>query len=293
MFAIVDGGSTKCDWIILDNSGKTLFKTVTIGFNPNIIDAHLIPAEIKKNNQLYEEAENIDYLFFYGSGCGVAKNCLLVEHELKKIFTKAEISVKEDLTAAAYAAYVGKPAVICILGTGSNSCFFDGKTIRRDLPSLGFLIGDEGSGNALGKILLKNYFMKKFPEDLNREFEEAYNLNIENVISSMYHNPRANAYLADFSKFILERKQHPYLQHLVFEEIKNFLDYQVLPYEESKNCDINFIGSIAHYYEDILRAAAAEMHLKVGKVVQKPIESLAEYHIKYILPKLKDQSSNS
>ncbi|MBC7556014.1 MAG: ATPase [Chryseobacterium sp.] len=287
MFAIVDGGSSKCDWIILDNAGKIIYKTETIGFNPNIIDAHLIPAEINKNLQLSSESPKIDYLFFYGSGCGVPENCLLVKQELKKVFFNAQITVKEDMTAAAYAAYDGKPAVICILGTGSNSCFFDGENIRRDLPSLGFLIGDEGSGNALGKILLKNYFMKKFPQDLHDEFAATYNLKIEDVISSMYHNPRANAYLADFSRFILERKQHPYLQHLVFEEIKNFLDYQVLPYEESKNCDINFIGSIAHYYEDILRAAAAEMHLKVGKVVQKPIESLADYHLKYILPKLK------
>lgn len=286
MFAIVDGGSSKCDWIILNRSGKILLKTETIGFNPNIIDAHLIPTEISKNPQLTADALNIEHLFFYGSGCGVPENCLLVENELQKIFKNAQIVVKEDMTAAAYAAYDGKPAVICILGTGSNSCFFDGKNIRRDLPSLGFLIGDEGSGNALGKILLKNYFMKKFPADLHKEFTEAYNLDIAEVISKMYHNPRANAYLADFSKFILERKAHPYLQHLVFEEIKNFLDYQVLPYEESKNCEINFIGSIAHYYEDILRAAAAEMHLTVGKVVQKPIESLAEYHLKYILPYL-------
>lgn len=289
MFAIVDGGSTKCDWIILDDAGKTLLKTETIGFNPNITDAHLIPTEIKKNTQLSKDATKIENLFFYGSGCGVPENCLLVEQELKKVFINAKITVKEDLTAAAYSAYDGKPAVICILGTGSNSCFFDGKNIRRDLPSLGFLIGDEGSGNALGKLLLKNYFMKKFPADLHKEFSEEYNLNIEDVISNMYHNPRANAYLADFSRFILERKSHPYLQHLVFEEIKNFLDYQVLPYEESKNCDINFIGSIAHYYEDILRAAAAEMHLTVGKVVQKPIESLANYHLKYILPQLKNK----
>lgn len=286
MFAIVDGGSSKCDWIILDKSGKIIFKTETIGFNPNIVASHLITAEINNNQQLLGVALEIEHLFFYGSGCGVPENCLFAEQELKKVFKNSQIVVKEDMTAAAYAAYDGKPAVICILGTGSNSCFFDGENIRRDLPSLGFLIGDEGSGNALGKLLLKNYFMKKFPADLHEEFSKAYNLNIRDVISKMYHNPRANAYLADFSKFILERKSHPYLQHLVFEEIKNFLDYQVLPYDESKNCEINFIGSIAHYYEDILRAAAAEMHLKVGKVVQKPIESLAEYHLKYILPNL-------
>ena len=102
----------------------------------------------------------------------------------------------------------------------------------------------------------------------------------------MYHNPRANAYLADFSKFILERKDHPFIQHLVFEELKNYFDYQVMPYEESKHCEINFIGSIAYYYEDILRAAAAEYHLRVGSIVQKPIEKLVEYHQTYIIPEL-------
>lgn len=290
MFAIVDGGSSKCDWIILDESGSITFRTETIGFNPNIIDAHLIPTEIHKNHELTALADSINYIFFYGSGCGVKSNCDLVKNELSKVFSQAEISVKEDMMAAAFAAYDGKPAVICILGTGSNSCFFDGKTVRRDLPSLGFLIGDEGSGNALGKTLLKNFFMKKFPADLHEQFAETYNLEISDVIQNMYHNPRANAYLADFSKFILHRKSHPYLQHLVFEEIKTFLDYQVLPYEESKNCDINFIGSIAHYYEDILRAAAAEMHLKVGKVVQKPIESLADYHLKYVIPALSQKN---
>ena len=165
-------------------------------------------------------------------------------------------------------------------------CYFDGNEIRTELPSLGFLIGDDGSGCALGKALVKNYFMKKLPADLHQEFSETYNLQIEELIKNMYHNPRANAYLADFSKFIVDRKEHPFLQHLIFEELKNYLDFQVLPYEQSQSCEINFIGSIAYYYEDILRAAAAEFHLKIGTIVQKPIERLVEYHKTYIIPEL-------
>lgn len=287
MVAIADGGSTKCDWVILDDLGEIIFKTETEGFNPNIIDVEKIPEELKSNSKLEDLKLKIEYVFFYGSGCGVEANCLKVEEALKKFFTNARLSVKEDLTAAAYAAYNGKPAIVCILGTGSNSCYFDGKKIKRDLPSLGFLIGDEGSGCALGKILVKNYFMKKLPPDLHQEFEKTYTLNIEDLIKNMYHNPRANAYLAEFSKFIEERKGHPYLQHMVFEELKNYLDYQVVPYSESKFCEINFIGSIAYFYEEILRAAAAEFHLNVGQIVRKPIESLVEYHRNYILPELK------
>lgn len=283
MVAIIDGGSTKCDWVILDKFGKMSLKTETMGFNPNIISPELIVPEIEKNTQLTAIKDSLKHVFFYGAGCGVPENRIIVENELQKIFENAEISVKEDLTAAAYSAYNGKPAIVCILGTGSNSCYFDGQNIRRELPSLGFLIGDEGSGSALGKNLLRRFFMKKLPEDLNYKFTEKYNLGIEDAIKNMYHNPRANAYLADFNKFIVENKSHPYFQNMVFDEMKNFLDYQVLPYQEAKDAEINFIGSIAYYYEDILRAAAAEFNLHVGTIVQKPIESLVEYHKNYIL----------
>ena len=286
MIAIVDGGSTKCDWVILENSGKISQKTESIGFNPNIINADLIPQEIEKNPHLFLIKNQLDYVYFYGSGCGTAENALLVETQLQKVFPYAKVTVKEDLTAAAYAAYKGKPAIVCILGTGSNSCYFDGKSIRRDLPSLGFLIGDEGSGSAIGKHLVRRFFMKKLPQDLHQEFVETYHLTIDDAIKNMYHNPRANAYLAEFNKFVIQRKQHPYFQNMVFDEMKNFFEYQVLPYEEAREAEINFIGSIAYYYEDILRAAAAELNLTVGHIVQKPIESLVEFHQKYIFNQL-------
>ena len=286
MIAIVDGGSTKCDWVILENSGKISQKTESIGFNPNIINADLIPQEIEKNPHLFLIKNQLDYIYFYGSGCGTVENALFVETQLQKVFPYAKVTVKEDLTAAAYAAYNGKPAIVCILGTGSNSCYFDGKSVRRDLPSLGFLIGDEGSGSAIGKHLVRRFFMKKLPQDLHQEFVETYHLTIEDAIKNMYHNPRANAYLAEFNKFVVQRKQHPYFQNMVFDEMKNFFEYQVLPYEEAREAEINFIGSIAYYYEDVLRAAAAELNLTVGHIVQKPIESLVEYHKKYIFNQL-------
>ncbi len=286
MIAIVDGGSTKCDWVILENTGKVSQKTESIGFNPNIISADLIPQEIEKNPHLFLIKNQLDYVYFYGSGCGTAENALLVETQLQKVFPYAKVTVKEDLTAAAYAAYKGKPAIVCILGTGSNSCYFDGKSVRRDLPSLGFLIGDEGSGSAIGKHLVRRFFMKKLPQDLHQEFVETYHLTIDDAIKNMYHNPRANAYLAEFNKFVIQRKQHPYFQNMVFDEMKNFFEYQVLPYEEAREAEINFIGSIAYYYEDILRAAAAELNLTVGHIVQKPIESLVEFHQKYIFNQL-------
>ncbi|MBB4808250.1 N-acetylglucosamine kinase-like BadF-type ATPase [Chryseobacterium defluvii] len=283
MVAIVDGGSTKCDWVILDDFKKVFMKTETIGFNPNNIAAELIVPEIEKNINLNAVRNSITKVFFYGSGCGIPENCAIIERELHRFFTKAEVKAKEDLMAAAYAAYNGTPAIVCILGTGSNSCYFDGKKLKIKLPSLGFLIGDEGSGSSIGKQLVRRFFMQKLPEDLHHQFEETYHLTIEEALKNMYHTSRPNAYLADFNKFVVERKEHPYFQKMVFEEMMNFFDYQVLPYEESKEAEINFIGSIAYYYENILRSAAAELNLNVGHVVQKPIEGLVDYHIKYIL----------
>ncbi|MEC5157763.1 BadF/BadG/BcrA/BcrD ATPase family protein [Chryseobacterium sp. MP_3.2] len=283
MIAIIDGGSTKCDWMILENSGSLNLKTTTLGFNPNITNTDFISQEIDKNEELFFLKNHIEKVFFYGSGCGTEHNAKKVETEFIKTFPEAEISIKEDMTAAAYAAYNGNPAIVGILGTGSNSCFFDGQKIRTDLPSLGFLIGDEGSGSALGKHLLRRYFMKKLPKDLEEDFIQTYRLSIEDAIKNMYHNPRANAYLGEFNKFIADRKKHPYFQNMVFDELKNYLDYQVLPYPESGEVEVNCIGYIAFIYEDILRAAAAELNLTIGKVVQKPIESLVDYHKKYIL----------
>ncbi len=283
MIAIIDGGSTKCDWMILENSGSLNLKTTTLGFNPNITNTDFISQEIDKNEELFFLKNHIEKVFFYGSGCGTEHNAKKVETEFIKTFPEAEISIKEDMTAAAYAAYNGNPAIVGILGTGSNSCFFDGQKIRTDLPSLGFLIGDEGSGSALGKHLLRRYFMKKLPKDLEEDFVQTYRLSIEDAIKNMYHNPRANAYLGEFNKFIADRKKHPYFQNMVFDELKNYLDYQVLPYPESGEVEVNCIGYIAFIYDDILRAAAAELNLTIGKVVQKPIESLVDYHKKYIL----------
>ena len=283
MVAIVDSGSTKSDWVILDDFKNVFLKTETIGFNPNFISKELIVPEIEQNKSLSSVKNSITKIFFYGSGCGVRENCETIKQEVGKIFINAEIIVKEDLFAAAYAAYNGKPTIVCILGTGSNSCYFDGENLHIKLPSLGYLMGDEGSGSAIGKQVVRRFFMQKLPQDLHLEFKETYGLTIDVALKNMYHKTRRNDYLADFNKFVVERKHHPYLQNMILEEMKNFFDYQVLPYEESNEAEINFIGSIAYYYEDILRSAASELGLNVGHVVQKPIESLVNYHIKYIL----------
>lgn len=284
MIAIADGGATKCDWVLLDNNGNEILKTETIGFNPNVIKHDLISEELLKNQNLVSVKNQLEKIFFYGAGCGFVENQDILKSELAKVFNNAEIIVKEDLTAAAYSAYQGKPAIVCILGTGSNSCFFDGDSIHRELPSLGHLIGDEGSGGTIGKALLRNRYMKKLPLDLEKEFDEVYNnLTAGELVQIMYNHPRVNTYLADFNRFVADRKEHPYFQHMVYIEMKKFFEYHILPYKECFSSEINFVGSISYIYQDILKSVASFYRLNIGIIVRKPIENLVDYHKKYIL----------
>lgn len=287
MIAIVDGGSTKCDWVILQTAGNKVLQTKTKGFNPNNIEEDQIPAEISSNQDLYIIKDRIKYLFFYGSGCGVEENKLAVKKQLEKVFTVAEIEVQEDLMAAAFAAYRGQPAMVGILGTGSNSCYFDGITMKVELPSLGFLLGDDGSGNAMGKRLVKNYFMKKLPEEIAKDFKHQYRLTIEQLLIKMYkESDMVNAYFAAFNRFVAKWKEHPFIQKMISDELRGYVEYQLLPYEQVHDAEINFIGSIAYYYSDLLQKVVEEYGLRFGAVIQKPIESLVDYHQKYIFPRL-------
>ncbi|MCB9203082.1 MAG: ATPase [Flavobacteriales bacterium] len=285
MILIVDSGSTKSDWVILNSEGKEEFRTETIGFNPYFISTKEIEAEIGKNEQLVELKEKATQVFFYGAGCSSEKMNAVVEKALSKCFVNAEITVDHDLLGAAYAAYNGKPAIVCILGTGSNSCYFDGEKLEEATPSLAYILGDEGSGNNLGKRILQAYFLKKMPKRLCQAFKERYNLTIEQLNKNVYQNQFANTYLATFSRFVSDHKYEPFIQKLIYDSMKEFVVNQILPYKEARFSEINFIGSVAHYYEEILYAVAAEFHLKIGFVIRKPIDNLVKYHLLYILPK--------
>lgn len=285
MIAIADSGSTKTDWVILDHKNEEAFRTSTIGFNPYHINSEAINEEMNKNDELKEIASQITNVYFYGAGCSADFLKQIIKDGIQPFFSKAEILVDHDLLAACYAVYRGKPAIVCILGTGSNACYFDGEKVTEATPSLAYILGDEGSGNHMGKKLLHAYFSKKMPKHLADKFTETYNLTISELNVNVYQKPLANAYLASFSKFVHEHKEEPFFQNLVYDCMREFFDNQVLPNPEARFSEVNFIGSVAHYYEEIIRAAAAEMHLDVGHIVRKPIDNVVDYHKKYILSK--------
>lgn len=283
MIAIADSGSTKTDWVILNDDLTENFRTRTIGFNPYHIDSKSISEEIVKNQELAAVADQIKKVFFYGAGCSADFLHEIVKEGFRPFYKNAELSVNHDLLAACYAVYRGVPAMVCILGTGSNACYFDGKEIKEATPSLAYVLGDEGSGNHLGKKLIHAFFSKKMPKHLADKFHDTYGLTITELNVNVYQKPLANAYLASFSKFVHENKQEPFIQNLIYTSMEAFFENQVLPNPEARFCEVNFIGSVAHYYEDIIRSAAARFHLEIGHIVQKPIDALVDYHRKYIL----------
>lgn len=285
MIAIADSGSTKTDWVILNEDLTENFRTNTIGFNPYHIDAKSIEAEMFKNQELKAIADQITKVYFYGAGCSADFLREIVKNGFKDYFTQAEIHIDHDLLAACYAVYRGTPAIVCIMGTGSNACYFDGKDLKEATPSLAYILGDEGSGSYMGKKLLHAYFTKKMPKHIANKFHETYNLTISEMNVNVYQKPLANAYLASFSKFVYEYKDEPFMQNLIYTSMEAFFENQVLPNPEARVSEVNFIGSVAHYYEEIIRAVAATYHLEVGHIVRKPIDNLVDYHKTYILSK--------
>ncbi|MBV7441752.1 ATPase [Weeksellaceae bacterium TAE3-ERU29] len=281
--AIIESGSTKSDWVVLNNDYQEIVRTQTIGFNPIFVKSEDIHKEIIQNQDLYNLADEINQVYFYGAGIRSLMLRSIVKSGFSKVFNNAEIFIDTDLKAACFSAYNGNPVIVCILGTGSNSCFFNGKEIEEITPSLGYVLGDEGSGNHFGRILIRDFFTHKMPTDLQKSFQDKYRINKDEVIEKVYKNAFPNAYLATFSKFVAENKEHSYIKNVIYKCLDEFFIYQVLPYPQKTETEINFIGSIAYYYQEILEEIAEKYHLKIGQIIQKPINNLVEYHKNYIL----------
>ena len=183
--------------------------------------------------------------------------------------------------AACHALFGDKEGIACILGTGSHSCRYDGNEIIDKAVSLGYIIGDEGSGNHIGKQLLRDYFYKKMPDVLSEKFEKEYDINIISVIDNIYHKNQASKYLASLSRFAYENNEHDYMKAICSKCFDEFIEYFILKYETSKDLEIGFVGSIAYYFQDLLSERLENHKLRLGKVIKSPIEGLIEYHSRH------------
>ncbi len=275
---IADSGSTKCDWALVndDQAGFQLLKSR--GFNPYFHDHKFIHKELSSLEKFRNIKDDVDSIYFYGAGCSAPELNQRILKGLRSFFTKAEILVDHDLKAAAYACYTGKKEIACILGTGSNSCFYDGNEFYQELPSLAYILGDEASGSYFGKRILRSYFYKQMPEELAKELEQSFNVKKEVVIDHVYRQLNSNVYLASFMKFFSSHREHPFVVEMISKGMRKFLNIHVLAYDNAKDCEINFVGSIAYYFEEILRKECEALGLSLNQVIKKPIEGLVRFH---------------
>lgn len=275
---IADSGSTKTDWVIL-NGKKVVANYKTIGFNPYFQTSEQIYDEIILNlkpfiNQYLSE---IDTVCYYGAGCSNEVNCKIVETgifsalELKKIF------ISHDLLAAARALCGDQSGIACILGTGSNSCLYDGKIVAENVPSFGYMFGDDGSGAHIGKTLVQAYFDNELPEKIKSLFESK-GYHREEILGNVYKKEMPSRYLASINGFVSENIKDPYLRKLVKNCFKSFFVKQVSKYSNSREYTVNSVGSIGYYYKEILAEVANEEGYTLGNVIKSPIDGLIEYH---------------
>lgn len=279
MIVVADSGSTKCDWIIVDPKTGKKTETNTKGFNPFFHDEIFIADEIFKNEVLRKSGPKVTHVFFYCAGGSSRELQGRVARGLHFVFKEAKIKVDHDLDGAAYATCGGKPGIACILGTGSNSCYYDGKKIYEEVPALAYILGDEGSGSYYGKILLRDYFYKMMPEKIRMSFEAEFHPNVDDVFQRVYMKPYANVYLASFMRFCSEHRDEIYIKDMVDEGMSDFLRKHVCCYKNYREVPVHFVGSIAFYFEEILRKHCAYNNITVGTITNKPVEGLVKYHL--------------
>ncbi|MHA7056251.1 N-acetylglucosamine kinase [Aquimarina sp. M1] len=280
MILIADSGSTKCDWVIIDLSGKTLFSHTTIGINPLHLSEKKIEEVVLEVTEMSQKRNIINEIHFYGAGCGTIIGSQKIKSSFNTIFKNVKlITVQEDLIAAVHAT-TKTPGVIAILGTGSNCCYFDGAKIVQKAPSLGYLLADEASGNYFGKALLKSFYMQNMPADLAEGFKTMFGADLEKLFCNLYGLKQPNAYLASYAVFMFQHRGHPFIENLLHQGIQVFIDdYLVLYSRELENYPIHFVGSIAYYSQDIINNILSNTSFVVKSFVKKPINNLIKHII--------------
>ncbi|NNC94132.1 MAG: hypothetical protein HKN92_01125 [Chitinophagales bacterium] len=277
---VADSGSTKADWVAIDSDYNRVFETSTMGFNPFFHDKDVVQKGLSENDMLSKIAADVMEVYFYGAGCSAEDLNRKIEDGLGLVFENAKIKVDHDLTAAAYATADDQPCIACILGTGSNSCYFDGEMIIDKIPALGYILGDEGSGSYYGKQVLRAYLYNKLPRRIHDKLHDTYKLTKATIFENVYMKPNANVYLASFAKLLSDNRNDVWVEELVSHGMLDFLSYHVCSFENYRDVPVHFVGSIAFFFEDVLRAVAERRSVTVGKIMKQPVEGLVDYHLR-------------
>ena len=292
MRLIIDAGSTKMEWILLDgNVVKQRFYTE--GFNPNyaerqcleniiyLVETRFIASpNCETSFSRRDKSASLQTIYYYGTGCGNEQNCQIIKEVFQGRFPEADIHVTHDLMAACHALLGREKGIACILGTGSNSCFYDGSDIIEKAVSLGYMVGDEGGGMHIGREVVRAYFYGFMPEDLRQKFDVEYHLELKDFVQRLYHEDQPSKYLATFAKFAGEHQRHPFIYDLVKKCFKAFIEAFVLRFEGGEKMKVSFIGSVAFHFQDILKEALSDYGLTMDKVMQAPAEGLIRYYMR-------------
>ena len=273
---IADSGSTKTEWCLLqDNKKKKVF---TQGLSPYFLNQAQIAEIVQKELLPKMKAAAPTHIYFYGTGCSNPANALIVKKALKSHFKTAIITVDHDLMGAAKALCGHEKGVACILGTGSNSCYYNGKRIVKNSPGLGYVLGDEGSGAYLGKKELQYFLYKTFDEDLMERFKSSYQTTAIDILEAVYKKPLPNRYLANFAGFLADNRGHYMIENIIEDGLNDFFFNHIYKYRESWTMPIHFIGSIAYGFKDVLKDLCNSYELQLGKVLKQPMDGLIKYH---------------
>ena len=275
MILIADSGSTKCDWALI--GWDTDIRITTDGINPFFCTIQQIEQIIETQLFIKIKNQQITKIFFFGAGCYEGKKDLIIQI-LSRYFSNADIIVDSDLKAAATALFGDASGIACILGTGSNSCLYEAGKIIHNVSPLGYIIGDEGSGAVLGKKFLGDCLKNQIPHTLQSRFFDKYKLTTFDIIENLYRKPFPNRFLAGFAPFLKENIAEPYVYNLVFNSFIEFFQKNIMQYADYQNYQVSFCGSVAYHFADVLKDAAYEKGLNLGKIIVSPIDSLIEVY---------------
>ncbi|BFG69448.1 ATPase [Sediminibacterium sp. KACHI17] len=274
---IADSGATKCEWCVLENGKKK--KTIyTQGISPYFLSGPQIVALLEKELLPKLKKITVQEIYFYGTGLGNPNNIKIVKSVFKKLFPKAKTEVQNDLLAAARALCGKTKGIACILGTGANSCFYNGRKMVKNSPGLGYILGDEGSGAYLGKKVVQYYLYNTYDEELKARFEKRFMVTPMEILENVYKKPLANRYLASFAIFLAENRGHYMIENIIEDGLNDFFFTHLYKYRESWTHPIHFVGSIAFGFKDVLKDLCNTYELELGRVLKAPMQGLIEYH---------------
>ena len=273
---IADSGATKAEWCLLDGSRKkTIF---TQGISPYFLNSDQIRSLLSKELCPFLKKASINEIYYYGTGCANPANARMIKNALQKTFQTSTVLVTHDLMAAARSTCGRQKGVACILGTGSNSCYYDGKKIIKNSPGLGYVLGDEGSGAYLGKKVLQYYLYKTFDNEMKIKFDKKYKTNAVEILENVYKKPLPNRYLASFTVFLAENRGHYMIENIIEDGLNDFFFNHLAKYKETSTLAVSFVGAVGHGFKDVLQQLCITYDMKLGKVLKNPMEGLIEYH---------------